>query len=318
MGKLFGGSTGPPLQYLRVAIPFPAERMDLGWMPRANCYMEVAVNTSIFRISRYLSLSLVALVVGLAAGCADTITFSKDSRAHGLELMKKQQYAEAAGAFRNGVRQNPTDYESYYYLGQANDAMNQRHDAIAAYKTCLEVMDRTPVGRDDVAFRQNVLNAMAQSIAKSDTYDAEVNALETKARGRSVAEDYFLLGKIYAFRGDADSAIDAYNRASKLDPGSFYITKEYGLYLERLGQNTAALPLLKHAYAMNGNDPQVTAALRRLGVVPGPSLKDQSALAKPIVPKGPIPPVEDWGKSDQQSAKPLVRPAGSSAQVPKD
>jgi tetratricopeptide (TPR) repeat protein len=285
-------------------------------MPRCFCYTEVAVNTSISRITRYLTLGVA--LIGLSAGCADTITFSKDSRAHGLELMKKQEYAEASGAFRNAVRQNPTDYESYFYLGQANDAMNQRHDAIAAYKTCLDVMNRTPVGRDDVAFRQNVLNALAQSIAKSDTYDAEINALEQKAHGRSVAEDYFVLGKIYAFRGDADSAIDAYNRAAKLDPGSFYITKEYGLYLERLGQNTAALPLLKRAYGMNGNDAQLAAALRRLGVVPGPSLKEESALAKPIVPKGPIPEAEDWGKSDQQTARPILRPAGSSAQVPKD
>jgi len=250
-------------------------------------------------------------------GCADQITYSKDSRERGMMLMQQKEYADAAGAFRNGVRQNPTDYEAYFYLGQANDAMNQRHDAIAAYHTCLDVMARTLAGRDDIAFRQNVLNALAQSIAKCDGRDAEVDALEQKARGRSVAEDYFLLGKIYAFRGDADSAIDAYNRAAKLDPSSFYITKEYGLYLERMGQNAPALPLLKRAYAMNTNDTQLAQALRRLGWVPGPSLKDENALAKPLLPQGPIPEVEDWGKNTA-AAKPAPAPGSPTVQTPRD
>src|SRR5262249_44757313 len=162
-----------------------------------------------------------ALALTGLVGCADQITYSKDSREAGLIHMQKQEYAEAAGAFRNGTRQNPTDYEAYFYLGQANDKMNQRQEAIAAYKTCLDVMSRTLAGRDDINFRQGVLNALAESISKSDARDAETDAIETKARGRSVAEDYFLLGKIYAFRGDADSAIDSYNRANKLDPGNF-------------------------------------------------------------------------------------------------
>src|SRR5204862_8200198 len=101
---------------------------------------------------------------------------------------------------------------------------------------------------------------------------------------------------------------DACNRAAKLDPNSFYITKEYGLYLERLGQKPQATPLLKRAYAMNPQDEQLAQALRRLGIVPGPSLKDQSALAKPVLPPGPLPPVNEWGGSGEQ-ARPAVNPA---------
>ena len=53
--------------------------------------------------------------------------------------------------------------------------------------------------------------------------------------------------------------------------------------------------MLRRAYAINPNDEQVAAALRRIGVVPGPSLKDRNALATPPVPLGPIPEV-DWSK----------------------
>src|SRR5437868_12530100 len=129
--------------------------MGTGPDVREFCYMEVAVNISIGSITRLLGLTLVlGGFVAVLAGCADTLTYSKDSRAYGLKLMQDKEYADAAGAFRNGVKQNPTDYESYFYLGQCYDQMNQRHDAIAAYKTCLLQMSHTLQGRDDVAFRQ--------------------------------------------------------------------------------------------------------------------------------------------------------------------
>ena len=49
---------------------------------------------------------------------------------------------------------------------------------------------------------------------------------------------------------------------------------------------------LKHAYQLNNRDPEVVAALRRIGVVPGPSLKEVEKLASPSVPKGPLPEVD--------------------------
>src|SRR5690348_10386207 len=112
-----------------------------------------SVNTSYSSIARFVALTLA--LSGFTAGvigCAETLTYSKDSRAHGLELMQQKEYTDAAAAFRNGVKQNPTDYESYFYLGQCYDQTNQRHDAIAAYKTCLLEMSHTLQGRDDVAF----------------------------------------------------------------------------------------------------------------------------------------------------------------------
>jgi hypothetical protein len=33
-------------------------------------------------------------------------------------------------------------------------------------------------------------------------------------------------------------------------------------------------------------------ALRRVGVVPGPSLKNENDMAKPVIPVGPIPEME--------------------------
>jgi hypothetical protein len=80
------------------------------------------------------------------------------------------------------------------------------------------------------------------------------------------------------------------------------------MYLERFGQKERARLPLKNAYAMNSNDQEVADALRRVGVVPGPSLKPEDQLAKPLVPIGPIPPIHFGGNSNQSTADAPVAP----------
>jgi len=245
--------------------------------------MEVALRLSIHRI---VSLAILGITL---VGCADIVTYSKDSRKEGLKLYNQEQYADAAGAFRNAMRQNPLDYKSACYLGQSYVQIGQYEQAIHAFRTSLEVMSKDVEGKREIAFRQNALNGLANAIAKSDAHDSEINDVERRAQASSSGEEWFILGKVFAHRGDPDSAIEAYNKALMSDSENFYIAKETGLYLEHLGQGPKAETALRKAYSLNPNDDEVGAALRRIGVVPGPGLYDQNALAKPIVPRGPIP-----------------------------
>ncbi|MDB5302469.1 MAG: hypothetical protein JWM97_18, partial [Phycisphaerales bacterium] len=103
------------------------------------------------------------------------------------------------------------------------------------------------------------------------------------------AENQFILAKIGRRSGDADAAIESYSRASNMAPRDFAIAKEFGLYLDQLGQTERARKELRRAYALNSQDDEVANALRHVGVVPGPSLKDESDLARPLVPVGPLP-----------------------------
>lgn len=234
-----------------------------------------------------LTLSVLTL-----AGCADIITYSKDARKEGLKLYGEQQYADAAGAFRNAVRQNPLDYKSYCYLGQSYEQIGQHEQAIHAFRTSLQVMAKDIEGKRDFKFRQDTLNGLANAIAKSDVRDSEVNDVQRRAETNNSAEEWFVLGKIFAYRGDPDSAMDAYNRAMMTDSENFYIAKENGLYLEHLNQGQKAEVPLRKAYAMNQQDEEVNNALRRIGVVPGPGVLDERALAKPLIPRGPIPEID--------------------------
>ena len=261
-------------------------------------YMEVAVErtTSSRRISRQFASLLLATLYSASAivivGCADMITTTKDANDKAMALYNEGNYSDACGAFRNEARQNPRSYQAYYMMGNCYEQLGQHQQAIQVYRTSLDVQKVTLEGQYDAPQRVKTVTALANAIAKSDTRDTETNSAVAKARSSQNAEDYLLLAKIYEYRGDADSAIEAYDHAALLSPQNFDVMKEYGLYLERLGQAQRAETPLRRAYALNASDLQVNEALRRIGIVPGPSLKRQSELNKPPLPQGPIPEVD--------------------------
>lgn len=242
-----------------------------------------------------LSLSLPLL------GCAEMTASSTSSRQAGQKMYAEGNYTDAAGAFRNAVRKDPTDYKSWYHLGQTYEAQKNWHQAIQAYQAALDVQKRTMPGREDEAMRVKIIDALAQAIARGNDGTFQDDAMAHRPR---TAENKYVEAKAYAYMGDVDSAIEAFNQAVLLDKKDFAIAKDYGLFLEKLpGMRNDAAKQLKRAYQMKPKDEQVVAALRRVGVVPGPSLKEQEQLAQPALPKGPLPEVDIKRWREQNAAR---------------
>ncbi len=250
---------------------------------------------SIQRSFRGATLAL-ALFVGVA-GCGgqQIINHAPSQRAEGIRAYEEGNYADAAGSFRQAIRSDPRDYKSQFLLAQSYENLKQYQQAIQAYKASLDAQPRTLAGKEDKPQRLATIKALAGVIAKSDTNNAETNLVEQAAKNGKQPQEWLLLANIHRNRGDADSALDAYNRAALADPKDFDIVKEYALYLEQVGQQQRAAQQLKKAFALNQNDEQVNNALRRMNIVPGPGLKDERALVKPPLPEGPLPEVE-WSK----------------------
>ena len=236
-----------------------------------------------------LSYSLSLLMVFGLIGCADMVGDSTSSRQQGNRLYNEGAHAEAAGAFKNAMRTDPRDYKAHFGLAVSYDSMKAYQQAVAGYKSTLDVMTRTLGGRADLDFRAQVIDTLGSCIARSDQRDTEIATMVKLATESRKAEDWVILAKAYAYAGDADSALDAYNRAFLYQPKGFYVNKEYGLYLAKVGQADKAAAPLKRAYAINDKDEQVNAALSQMGIVPGLSLKEEKDLAQPLVPKGPLP-----------------------------
>lgn len=240
------------------------------------------------------------------AGCGTMFSFSKDSREAGIRDLNAGMYDEAAGAFADAIRQNPRDYQSHTYLGILYDRRHEYTNALAHFKTSLDVQPMTTEGSHDEAFRVKTLTAQADTLAKVIGNEPAINDLEQKAAASTTGEESFQLGRIYAGRGDADSAIAAYNRAATQAPDKFYIVKAQAMYLYKQGLKAPAEAALRQAYRLNDQDGEVITALRNLGVVPGPSLKDPSELKKPFLPTGPLP---DLLNRNRPPAQPGEAPA---------
>ena len=244
-------------------------------------------------MSNLLKGIVLAGAIGLVGGCVSLDQhFSQKSHVEGNRLYAAGDYDGAAGAYRNAVKAEPRDYKAYYYLGCSYDAQNDSEKAIHAYKTSLDVMSLTFAGQHDGEFRQKVLDALARSIARGPGRQTELDLAEKEARTKHEAEPYFLVAKIYRYSGDADMAVENYNKAALMDPNDVHVIRELGLYYEQLGQAQRAEPALRRAYALGATDNEVTGAMRRLGIIPGPAIKAQRDLAQPVMPNGPIPDVQ--------------------------
>lgn len=260
---------------------------------------------------RFTIAILGGIAMSMLVGCGDTFTYTLSTKQEGLNAYQNGAYIDAAGAFQNVVRAEPRDYESRYYLANSYAHTGNYQRAIQSYRATLDAMDLTFEGKRDHAFRARVIDGFAQAIAGSDQRHVELERLETEARGKSSAELYLILAKSYRYGGDPDTALNRYSQAALMAPDNSEILKEYGLYLEQIGQTEMALTPLRRSNALNPEDMEVADALRRHGIVPGPSLKERNELAKPRMPSGPIPDVE-WnriGRSDDRPADSTAPPA---------
>lgn len=221
-----------------------------------------------------------ALLIGGCSTDVQVLNRSQQSREQGIRMYNEGSYAEAAGAFKNAVRQDGRDYKSQYYLGASYEALRQYEQAIEAYKASFDALDTSLEGQENVAFRERIMNSLSSLVAKVDDRGVQRSTLEKQAREKKSGREYWLLARVCIAAGDPDGAIDAYANAARLSPQDFVIAKEAGLYLVKLGQAQKAEAALRRAYRLNHNDAQVAAALRQIGVAPSTVLEDP----KDIIP----------------------------------
>jgi tetratricopeptide (TPR) repeat protein len=236
-----------------------------------------------------LSISLLALAM---AGCSsvqgvDLLTWSNDAKRQGMQQYNDGRYAEAAGCFRNAIRQNPIDPESEFWLAMSYEQTQSYHEAIDAYKTALKLMPPAGTAHYSVSMHDNAFDRLAHIVAANDPTGSETDLIAQTAAQDNSSDEFRLLGRVLRYRGDADSGLENYHRAVQIDPSNFAAQREYGLYLEQLTQNQEAGQVLRDAYRINQNDEQVNSALRRIGMEPGPGLLTEAPVAHPAM--APLP-----------------------------
>jgi tetratricopeptide (TPR) repeat protein len=243
--------------------------------------------------------------VGLLAGCAGQIHNAPDMRVEGNRLMAMKDYQGAAGAFSQATRMDPRDYQSHYYLARCQEELKQYQLAFKSYRTALAISQTN----DELGMRPKIIDSYASCVAQHDERDVELNGAEAEARANPTGDNHILLARTFRYRGDHDMAIRAYNQAALADAKSFAIHKEMGLYLlDTLGQTKEAELPLRKAYSLNSQDQEVQAALRRLNLVPAPSVKERDEAGRPMAPKGSLPEVNPLTPRPAGNAGINIRP----------
>jgi Flp pilus assembly protein TadD len=227
--------------------------------------------------------------LSLAACSSDLLTYSQDAKHEGMKQYNDGKFPEAAGSFRNAIRQDPTDPEAEYWLGRSFEQTKSFHEAINAYKTALGLMPKSSSPRFNHDLYENTFDRLAKVVAENDASGTETELIVKTASDLKSAQQYQLLGRIFQYKGDPDSSLEDYRRAAALEPDTFVVEKELGLYLDKLAQNQEAGSVLRDAYRLNQSDESVNAALRHLGIVPGPALLAQDQIEKSIVPNALVP-----------------------------
>lgn len=236
----------------------------------------------------------------LAAGCTTDqpiLTNQRKARLEGATLYNRADYENAVGAFRNAVKSDPRDYRSFFYMGLTYERLGNFQQAVQGYKSALKVMRETPAGRDDRDFRQITMNALAGCIAKHDDNHLEQELLTKQAADMKLdshqrGESYFLLAKVQRYRGDADSALISYYKASEIDRDDFWVQKEAGLYLLQMGKVKTAVKPVQRANQLGARDTEVIAAMRQLKLELPPSLTEGQNTMKPVLQPREMPAVE--------------------------
>ncbi len=162
----------------------------------------------------------------------------------GLQFYRARDYNEALSYFKESLKKNFRDYETYYFIGNCEDELGRYQEAVEAYKQAIGI-------KHD--FQEAYYNLAGVYLALG-RYDEAIEAYEKaiKIKPDDVAA-YYNLGKVYLALGRNKEAIEAYEKAIKIKPdAAAYIN--LGVAYRRSGRHNEAIEAYKKAVKIKPDD----------------------------------------------------------------
>lgn len=189
---------------------------------------------------------------------------------HSRKAMDKGDYTTAEQKLNGVVENDPSDWEGHYLLGLACLGQNRPVEAQSHLELALAVRDRSETETP------KILDALARALEQQEQYDQLYAFLDAQIARYEGWEDYARKARFLAKANDIDGAALAYRQAayfSRNETEDIYI--ELAEFYEGLGDYDKAIQALKWAYYINDERADLPNRFRKLGVVPGPTLKEQ-------------------------------------------
>ncbi|MFK7788664.1 MAG: tetratricopeptide repeat protein [Phycisphaeraceae bacterium] len=189
---------------------------------------------------------------------------------HAKKAIDAGNYASAEQKLGKVLYNDPQDWEARYLMGMTYLGTDRPVEAQSQLELALSVRDRSE------SETPKILDALASSLEKQELYDQLYAFLDAQIERYEGWEDYARKARFLAKANDIDGAALAYRQAaffSRNETESIYI--ELAEFYEGLGDYNKAVQALKWAYYINDENTTIPNRFRKLGVVPGPTLKEQ-------------------------------------------
>lgn len=188
---------------------------------------------------------------------------------HATKAIEAGNFAAAESRLDIVLRNDPSDWEGHYLMGLTRLGQNRAIEAQSELEQALAAEDR----HDEET--PKILDALARSLEQQELYDKLYAFLDAQIERYEGWQDYARKARFLAKANDIDGAALAYRQAaffSRNETEDIYI--ELAEFYEGLGDYPKAVQALKWAYYINDENPTLPNRFRKLGVVPGPTLKE--------------------------------------------
>lgn len=188
---------------------------------------------------------------------------------HSRKAMDAGDYTAAEQKLIGVVEHDPSDWEGHYLLGLAYLGQQRPVQAQSQLELALTVKDRSKEQTP------KILDALGQSLEMQGAYDQLYAFLDAQIARYEGWQDYARKARFLAKANDIDGAALAYRQAayfSRNETERIYL--EIATFYENLGDYDKAIQALKWAYYLKPDHTQIPGRFRKLGVVPGPTLRE--------------------------------------------
>lgn len=189
---------------------------------------------------------------------------------HAQKEIDAGNFAAAEQKLAPVLYNDPQDWGGRYLMGLTYLGQDRPVEAQTQLELALAAQDRSATETP------KILDALARSLEQQESYAQLYAFLDSQIERYEGWEDYARKARFLAKANDIDGAALAYRQAaffSRNETEDIYI--ELAEFYEGLGDYTKAVQALKWAYYINDENETITSRFRTLGVVPGPTLKEQ-------------------------------------------
>jgi len=213
---------------------------------------------------------LIAIVLFPMVGCGPSY---RSLRRQGQDAMIAQAYGPARVFFLKAEDKHPRRAENLHDLGACSVALARQRfeegNRAAAMRELDEAVDYYTQAIDAHPGFAAAIEGKNVALKLKGQFDEALQTAEWAAEfvGPS-AKQYLFLAKNLEERGDIDGAFLRYRQAIAVEPRNFEAHKEFAAFLQRHGNEQAAIFHLQMAYRLNPLDTWVADQLTKRGAVP--------------------------------------------------